>query len=74
MDKEKISNGIMWVSMAVLFLFTSAITLWINFKKESLLLYILTAIFICCLFFFAYKGISSILDAFFKHKKNETKN
>ncbi|MGC6428921.1 MAG: DUF6095 family protein [Flavobacteriales bacterium] len=73
MDKEKFANGLMWVSMALLFLFTTAITLWINFKKESTLLYILTAIFLLCLFYFSYKGVSTVLDAFFKNKKDDIK-
>lgn len=71
MDKEKLANGIMWVSMALLFLFSTAMTVWINFKKESTLLYVLTIVFIACLFFFSYKGINTVLDAFFGDKKKD---
>lgn len=73
MDKEKLANGIMWVSMALLFLFSTAMTVWINFKKDSTLLYILTILFIGCLFFFSYKGINTVLDAFFGDKKRDEK-
>lgn len=73
MDKEKLANGIMWVSMALLFLFSTAMTVWINFKKDSTLLYILTIVFIGCLFFFSYKGINTVLDAFFGDKKRDEK-
>ena len=73
MDREKLANGIMWISMAFLFLFSTAITVWINFKKDSILLYILTIVFISCLFFFSYKGINTILDAFFGDKKRDEK-
>jgi high-affinity Fe2+/Pb2+ permease len=73
MDREKLANGIMWVSMALLFLFSTAMTVWINFKKESMLLYILTFVFLICLFYFSYKGVNEVLDAFFKHKKKDEK-
>ena len=73
MDREKLANGVMWISMAFLFLFSTAITVWVNFKKESILLYVLTFVFISCLFFFSYKGINTILDAFFGDKKRGEK-
>ena len=69
MDREKLGNGIMWLSMAMLFLFSTALTVWINFKKESTILYVLTFVLIACLFYFSYKGINTILDAFFRDKK-----
>ena len=73
MDREKLANGVMWISMAFLFLFSTAITVWVNFKKDSILLYVLTFVFIACLFFFSYKGINTILDAFFGDKKKDEK-
>lgn len=69
MDKVKLGNGIMWLSMAMLFLFSTALTVWINFKKGSILLYVLTFVFIACLFYFSYRGINDVLDAFFRDKK-----
>jgi len=73
MDREKLANGVMWVSMALLFLFSTAMTIWINFKKESNLLYILSFIFLICLFYFSYKGINEVLNAFFNNKKKDEK-
>ena len=69
MDKEKLSNGMMWISMAFLFLFSAVTSLYVGFYKDSTLLIVVGVVLIACLFFFAYKGFSTILDAFFKKKK-----
>jgi hypothetical protein len=69
MDKEKLSNGVMWISMAFLFLFSAVTSLYVGFNKDNNLFIVLGIVFIACLFFFAYKGFSTLLDAFFKKKK-----
>tara|TARA_B100001063_G_C16636272_1_gene488441 strand:- start:457 stop:666 length:210 start_codon:yes stop_codon:yes gene_type:complete len=69
MDKQKLANGMMWISMAILFIFTAAITIFIADSKDSIALKGLGIFFILCLFFFAYKGLKTTLDAFFDKKK-----
>ncbi|MDB0006986.1 DUF6095 family protein [Flavobacteriales bacterium] len=69
MDKQKLSNGMIWISMSIFFIFTAAVTLFIGNSKGSLALQALGVFFILCLFFFAYKGLKTILDAFFDKKK-----
>ena len=68
MDKEKLGNGIMWISMGFLFLFAAVTSLYVGFYKKNTILIIVGIMLIACLFFFAYKGFSTILDAFFKKK------
>jgi hypothetical protein len=55
--------------MSIFFIFTAAVTLFIGNSKSSLALQALGVFFILCLFFFAYKGLKTILDAFFDKKK-----
>ena len=69
MDKQKLANGMMWISMSIFFIFTAAMTLYIADSKDNLLLKGLGIFFILCLFFFAYKGLKTTLDAFFDEKK-----
>lgn len=59
-----------WISMSIFFIFTAAVTLFIGNSKDSLALQALGVLFILCLFFFAYKGLKTILDAFFDKKDN----
>jgi len=49
--------------------FTAAITIFIADSKDSIALKGLGIFFILCLFFFAYKGLKTTLDAFFDKKK-----
>ena len=65
MNKEKLANGVMWLSMSVLFIFTASLTFYIGFAKDSLILQAVGLILIICLFYFSYKGMKGILDAFF---------
>jgi len=69
MDKQKLANGMIWISMSIFFIFTAAMTLYIADSKDNLLLKGLGIFFIICLFFFAYKGLKTTLDAFFDKKK-----
>jgi hypothetical protein len=69
MDKQKLANGMIWISMSIFFIFTAALTLFIADSKDSITLKILGIVFILCLFFFAYKGLKTTLDAFFDKKK-----
>ena len=69
MDKEKLANGMMWIAMSVFFIFTAALTLYIGFSKENIFLLVLGLVFIACLFYFAYRGLKTTLDAFFDKKK-----
>jgi hypothetical protein len=65
MNKQKLANGMMWISMAIFFIFSAAISLYVGHSKDSILFQFMGIVFILCLFFFAYKGLKSILDAFF---------
>ena len=69
MDKQKLANGMMWISMSIFFIFTAAMTLYIADSKNNLFLKALGIFFIICLFFFAYKGLKTTLDAFFDKDK-----
>ena len=69
MDKQKLANGMMWISMSIFFIFTAAMTLYVADRKDSLFLKGLGICFILCLFFFAYKGLKTTLDAFLNKKK-----
>lgn len=68
MDKEKLANGVMWVSVAMLFIFTAALSLSKGFQQDSNLYLIGAGISIIGVFFYGFKGIKTILDAIF-HKK-----
>ncbi len=69
MDKQKLANGMMWIAMSIFFIFTAAMTLYIADSKNNLFLKLLGIFFILCLFFFAYKGLKTTLDAFFDRDK-----
>ena len=69
MDKQKLANGMMWISMSVFFIITAAITIDIAARISSTLFWGIGIFFILCLFFFAYKGLKTTLDAFFDKKK-----
>lgn len=71
MNKEKLANGMMWIAMSVLFIFTASVTLFIGFTKDNYIWLGLGIVFIGCLFYFAYKGLKTTLDAFFDEKKND---
>ena len=66
MDKIKLANGIMYISMALLFIFSAALSLSKGFTSENNLFLIVGGICIVGIFYFGYKGMTSILDAFFK--------
>ena len=66
MDREKFANGLMWISMAMLFIFTAALSLTKGFHNENNLFIVGGGICIVGVFFFGFKGITTILDAFFK--------
>lgn len=68
MDREKLANGLMWISVAMLFIFTAALSLTKGFKDENNLFLIGGGLCILGIFFYGFKGISTILDAFFKKK------
>ena len=55
--------------MSIFFIFTAAMTLYIADSKNNLFLKLLGIFFILCLFFFAYKGLKTTLDAFFDRDK-----
>ena len=69
MNKQKLANGMMWISMSVFFIFTAAITIDLAIRKKEIILWGIGIFFILCLFFFAYKGLKTTLDAFFDKKK-----
>ena len=69
MNKQKLANGMMWISMSVFFIFTAAVTIDLAVRKNELLFWGIGIFFILCLFFFAYKGLKTTLDAFFDKKK-----
>ncbi len=66
MDKIKLANGIMYISVALLFIFSAALSLSKGFTSENNLFLIVGGICIVGIFYFGYKGMTSILDAFFK--------
>lgn len=69
MNKQKLANGMMWISMSVFFIFTAAMTIDLAIRKEEIIFWCIGIFFILCLFFFAYKGLKTTLDAFFDKKK-----
>ena len=69
MNKQKLANGMMWISMSVFFIFTAAITINLAVRKKEIIFWGIGIFFILCLFFFAYKGLKTTLDAFFDKKK-----
>ena len=66
MNKVKLANGIMYISVALLFIFTSALSLSKGFSSENNFFLIVGGICIIGIFYFGYKGMTSILDSFFK--------
>ena len=66
MNREKFANGLMWISMAMLFIFTAALSLTKGFHHENNLFLVGGGICVLGVFFFGFKGISTLLDAFFK--------
>ena len=70
MDKEKIIEGVMWLSGFSLSIILSAITLYAGFnnvrKADDYTVLIIGLLSIPAIFFFAYKGIKLILDAIFE--------
>ena len=66
MDKIKLANGIMYISVALLFIFSAALSLSKGFTSENNLFLIVGGICVTGVFYFGYKGMTSILDAFFK--------
>lgn len=68
MDKEKLANGVMWISVAMLFIFTAALSLTKGFQQDNNLYLIGGGISILGVFFYGFKGINTILDAFFNKK------
>ena len=66
MDKEKLANSLMWISMAMLFTFSAATSLMKGFKDENNLFLVAGGVMIIGLFFCGFKGISTMLDAIFK--------
>jgi len=70
LDKEKIIEGVMWLSGFSLSIILSAITLYAGFnnvqKADDYTVLIIGLLLIPAIFFFAYKGIKLILDAIFE--------
>jgi len=69
MDKEKIIEGVMWISGFSILIILSAITLYAGFnnmRHGSYTVLIIGLILIPAIFFFAYKGFKLILDAIFE--------
>ena len=70
MDKEKIIEGVMWLSGFSLSIILSAITLYAGFnnvrKADDYTVLIIGLLLIPAMFFLAYKGFKLILDAIFE--------
>lgn len=72
MNKVKLANGIMYISVALLFIFTAALSLSMGFsperqnQSEKYVFLTIGGICIIGVFYFGSKGMTSILDAFFK--------
>ena len=66
MNKEKLVNGLMWVSISILCIFSAAISLMKGFNSDNIIFIIIGIIMIIGLFYCGFKGISTILDAIFK--------
>tara|TARA_Y100000589_G_C27170297_1_gene636389 strand:+ start:493 stop:699 length:207 start_codon:yes stop_codon:yes gene_type:complete len=68
MNKQKLANGLMWISMAMLFMFTSAISLSKGFSQDNYFHLIMGGICTVGVFFCGIKGLKTFLDAFFNKK------
>ena len=69
MDKEKIIQGVMWLSGFSILIILSSITLYAGFnnmRQGSYTVLIIGLILIPAIFLFAYKGFKLILDAIFE--------
>ena len=69
MDKEKIIQGVMWLSGFSILIILSSITLYAGFnnmRQGSYTVLIIGLILIPAIFFFAYKGFKLILNAIFE--------
>jgi len=69
MDKEKIIEGVMWLSGFSILIILSSITLYAGFnnlRQGSYTVLIIGLVLIPAIFFFAYKGFKLILDAIFE--------
>ena len=68
MDKEKLVQGLMWVSVAMLTIMIDASLLFIGFNNMEHGNYTFITIGLLLLpfiFFFAYKGLGKIMEAIF---------
>ena len=68
MDKEKIIEGVIWLSGFSILIILSSITLYAGFnnmRHGSYTVLIIGLILIPVIFFFVYKGFKLILDAIF---------
>ena len=68
MNKEKLVKGGMWLSGFSISIILSAITLYAGFhnmKYENYTMLIIGLLLIPVIFFFAYKGLSLILESIF---------
>ncbi len=69
MDKEKLIQGLMWLSGFSLSIILAALSLFAGFnnvrKADDYTLLIIGGVLIIAVFFFAYKGFKLILDAIF---------
>ena len=52
MDREKFANGLMWISMAILFIFTSVVSLYKGFQTNNNLFLVVGGICVLGVFFF----------------------
>ena len=69
MDKEKILQGVMWLSGFSTLIILSSITLYAGFnnmRQGSYTVLVIGLVLIPAIFFFAYKGFKLILDAIFE--------
>jgi hypothetical protein len=69
MDKEKILQGVMWLSGFSILIIISSITLYAGFnnmRHGSFTVLVIGLVLIPAIFFFAYKGFKLILDAIFE--------
>ena len=68
MDKEKLLKAGMWLSVTVLIIAVDANLLFLGFnhlRHDSCVVIIIAVCLLPVLFFCAYKGIKSLLDAIF---------
>ncbi|CAI8277214.1 MAG: Uncharacterised protein [Cryomorphaceae bacterium] len=69
MVKEKVIEGVMWLSGFSILIIISSVTLYAGFnnmRHGSYTVLIIGLILIPAIFFFAYKGFKLILDAIFE--------